>query len=107
MSASRRCQIQRLESELDRTERGSGRHFQPSRTQLDAAFRLKGTSIVVVLETQLGAKLKLERIEGVPRSVETQDGVWRQAEICSAVERIQVLDVGAVEDVEEIGAQLE
>src|SRR5579859_2014748 len=59
------------------------------------------------LESQLCAELELERIEGVARCAEAQDwvGPGGTGENGVSVERVQVFDVSAIEQVEHIAAQ--
>lgn len=55
-------------------------------------------------EAELHAVLELKRIEGIAGRAKSQIGIRRQAEIDGSVKGIEVLDVGAIEQVEEVGA---
>src|SRR5205807_6913244 len=57
-------------------------------------------------EAQLGCELELEWIVRIARRIESQDRIRRQAEIGLSVEGVKVFDVGAVEQVEHVAAQL-
>src|SRR5439155_21580645 len=58
-------------------------------------------------KAQLHAVLKLERVAHIAWRTESEVGIGRSAQVRSPVKRVQVLDVGAVEYVEQIGAQFQ
>src|SRR5947208_1410313 len=59
------------------------------------------------LEGELCAELELEGIEGIAGSAEAQDwvGAGRAGENGVSIKRIQIFDVGAIEQVKHIAAQ--
>src|SRR5262249_49365754 len=68
-------------------------------------FVLKSVLIKAQSEAKLQAVLKLKRIRGVARRVESENRIRRHAEVRSSVYSVQVGDVDAIEQIEEVGAE--
>src|SRR5262249_34476433 len=62
---------------------------------------------VVRSETEFHGILNLEGIRSVAGSAESQQRIGRQIQVDSSIDRIQVRDVRAIEQVKEVAAELD